>query len=76
MPIPKQHFDVWSMDFISELPISKVYNTIYTCIDNFTEFLRLIPCFKGKGALNAPECANAFFSNIFRLFGVPKNGII
>ena len=32
----------------------------------------LIPCFKGKGALSAPECANLFFSNIVRLFGIPK----
>ena len=72
MPIPEQHFDVWSMDFISGLYSSQGYNNIFTCIDKFTEFVHLISCFKGKGALSAPKCANLFFSNIVRLFGVPK----
>ena len=72
MPIPEQNFDVWSMDFISGLSSSQGYNTIYIFIDNFTKFMHLIPCFKGEGALSAPECANLLLSNIFRLFGVPK----
>ena len=68
MPIPEQHFNVWSMDFISRLPSSQGYNTIYTCIDKFTKFVHLIPSFKGKGALSTLECANLFFSKIVRLF--------
>ena len=60
------------MDFIFGLSSSQSYNTIYTCIDKFTKFERLISCFKGKGALSAPECANLIFSHIIRLFGVPK----
>ena len=72
MLIPQQSFDVWSVDFISGLPSSQGYNTIYTCIDKFTNFVHLIPCFKGEGALSAPECANLFFSYIIRLFGIPK----
>ena len=62
MPIPEQCFDVWSMDFISGLPSSQGYNIIYTYIDKFTNFVGLIPCFKGEGALSTPECANLFFS--------------
>ena len=72
MPIPEQCSDVWSMDFISSPPSCQGYNTIYTYINNFTKFVWLIPCFKGKGALSAPEYANLFFSHIVRLFGVPK----
>ena len=72
MSIPEQCFDVWSMDFISRLPISQGYNIIYTCIDKFTKFVRLISCFKGKGALSVPEWANLLFYCIFRLFGVWK----
>ena len=34
--------------------------------------MHLIPYFKGEGALSTPECANLFFSNIVRLFVVPK----
>ena len=60
------------MDFISGLPSSQGYNTVYTCIDNFTRFVRLIPYCKGEGTLSAPECVNLFFPNIVKLFGVPK----
>ena len=60
------------MDFISGLLNSQGHNTIYNCIDKFTKFVRLIPCFKGQRALSALECANIFFFNIFRLFGVRK----
>ena len=72
MLILEQHFDAWSMAFISGLPINKGYNTIYTYIDKFTKFVQLIPCFKGKRGLSKPESANIFFSNIVRLFGVAK----
>ena len=60
------------MNFISGLHSSQVYNTIFTCIDNFTKFVHLIPCFKSGGALSAPDCARFFFSNIVSLFGIPK----
>ena len=72
MPIPNQSFYVWAMDFISGLSSSQGYNTIYTSIDKFTKFVQLIPCFKGEGALFAPECANLLFLNIVRLVIVPK----
>ena len=72
MPIPEQCFDVWSMDFISGLPNRQGYNTIYICISKFSNFVRLILCFKGEGELSTLECAKLFFSNIVRLLGVPK----
>ena len=72
MPIPEQHFDIWSMDFISGLPSSQGCNTICIYIDKFTKFVHLIPCSKGEGALGTPECATIFFWNIVRLFGVLK----
>lgn len=72
MPVPEHRFDVWSMDFISGLPVCDGFNTIYTCIDKLSKFVRLIPCFKGEGELSAPECANLFFANVVRLFGLPK----
>ena len=72
MPSPEQYFDVWSIEFVSRLPSSQGYNTIYTCIDKFTKFVWLIPCFKGEAALKTPECINLFFSNMVRLFGIPN----
>ena len=49
MLIPEQHFDGWSMDYISELPSSLGHNTIFSCIDKSTKFVHLIPCFKREG---------------------------
>ena len=60
------------MDFISGLPSSNDYNAAFTFINKFTKFVRLIPCFKGEGALSVPKYANLFFSNIISFFGVPK----
>ena len=61
MLTPEQCFDVWSKDFISGLQHSQSYNSIYTFINKFTKFVQLIPYFKGKGALSAPEYATFFF---------------
>ena len=60
MPITVQRFDIQSIDFISGLP-SQGCNTIYTCIDRFTKFIQLIPCFKAEGALNLSDYPNSFF---------------
>ena len=63
-------FGIW-ISFL-DYQVVKVTILLYTCIDNFIKFVRFIPCFKGEGALSTPECANLFFSNIVRLFGIPK----
>ena len=34
--------------------------------------MQFIPYIKGEGPVNALECANLFFLNIVRLFGIPK----
>ena len=72
MIVPEHQFNVWSIDISSGLPSSQGYDIVFACIYKFTKSVRLIPCFKGEGALSATECANVFFSHIVRLFGVPK----
>ena len=44
---------------------------MFTCVDKFTKFCRLIPCWVGEGQLDAPQVANLFFEHVVRLFGVP-----
>ena len=58
------------MDFTSGLPSCQGYNTIYTYIDKFIKFVRLIP-FKGEGHSGHVNML-IFFCNIVRLFGVKK----
>ena len=70
MPIPKRHFDVWSIDFTSALPLCTGFNTFFTYIDKLSKLIHLIPCFKSEGKLSAPKYANLFFANITNLFGL------
>ena len=72
MPIREQCFNICSMDIIYGLPSIQGYNTIFTCIDEYTMYVQLIPCFKGEKALSVPDYTSLFFSNIARLFGITK----
>ena len=66
------HFEVWSMDFITNLPMSNGFNTIFTCVDALTKYTQLTPCFVGEGRLSAPSVARLFFDAVVRLFGCPR----
>ena len=55
--IPHKHFEVWSMDFITDLPPCGGFNGIYTYIDELTKFVKLIPVSIREGALSALKVA-------------------
>ena len=63
-------FGLW-ISFL-DYPVVKVTILFILVLTSSLSLCDVIPCFKGEGALSAPECANLFFSNIVRLFGVPK----
>ena len=69
--IPHESFEVWSMDFITDLPLCGGFNGIYTCVDKLTKFDKLIAVSIGEGALSAPEIAHLFFELVVQLFGIP-----
>ena len=72
LPIPASRFTSWSMDFITSLPCTALgYNTIFTCVDYLSKFVRLIPCMVGQSALGAGEVAEMFFTHIVWQFGLP-----
>ena len=62
--IPHERFEVWSMDFITDLPPCGGFNGIYTCVDKLTKFVKLIPVSIWEGALSAPEVACLFFEHV------------
>ena len=68
--IPHASFEVWSMDFITDLPPCGDFNGIYTCFDKLMKFVKLIPVLIGEGALSAPEVARLFFKHVVQLFGI------
>ena len=47
LPIPSHHFESWSLDLITDLPLSHSCNAVLTCVDRLTKLCRLTPCFMG-----------------------------
>ena len=75
LPIPARAGLHWTMDFVTHLPLvhsrGQKFNALFVCVDKFSKFTRLVPCFMGEGELAAPAVASLFFDAVVRLFGVP-----
>ena len=67
MPIPAQPWDVVSMDFIVDLPMSRGYNVIMVVIDYFSKQAHFVPT---KPPLTALQVAKLFFKHIFKYHGM------
>ena len=72
--IPHERLEVWSMDFVTDLPPCSGFNGIYTCVDKLTKFVKLIPVLIRERALSAPEVARLFFVHNVHLFGISSCG--
>ena len=44
LPIPSHHFECWSLDLITNLPLSHGCNAVLICVDHLT---KLTLCFLG-----------------------------
>ncbi|KAL4582981.1 hypothetical protein LXL04_007545 [Taraxacum kok-saghyz] len=69
LPIPNQVWEDLSMDFITQLPPSAGYTTIWVIVDRLTKFAHFVPL---KPNYTAPVLANTFLTTIYRLHGLPK----
>ena len=69
IPIPHQPFKVVTMDFISELPESKGFNSIFVLICKLTKYAFFIPC---NTNLTEKGAARLFFDKIVTHMGLPK----
>ena len=49
LPVPESHFDMWTMDFVTGLPLDGGLNGLMVFVEKLTKLTRLIPCFVGKG---------------------------
>ena len=70
--IPAECFEVWSMDFITDLSLSWECNAIYTCVNKFTKTVKLQPSFVGEGQLTTKEVATLFFNGVVHTYGLPQ----
>ena len=52
--VPYTCFDLWTMDFVTGLPLDGGFNRLMVCVEKLTKLTCLIPCFVGEGALMTP----------------------
>ena len=64
-------FSLWSMDFMTNLPLCGGKNATMTCIEGLFGFVRVVLCYMGEGELSAEQVASLFFNAVVRLFGLP-----
>ena len=69
LPIPKEAWNMVSMDFIGGLPKSKNFDTILVVIDKFSKYGHFIPLCHPFTAL---QVAQIYVDNIYKLHGLPQ----
>ena len=59
------------MDFITDLPLSRSFNGVFTIVNKLTKWVKLIPMVVGEGELSMSSVVNLFFNYIVHSFVVP-----
>ena len=59
------------MDFITDLPLSRLFNGVFTVVDKLTKWVKLIPMVVGEGELSALSVAHLFLTMLCIVFEVP-----
>ena len=69
IPIPTRPFEVISMDFIPELPLSDGYDNVLVIVDKLTKYGIFIPC---HTSITEKETAQLVFKHIICEYGIPR----
>lgn len=69
IPLPIQPFEVVTMDFITDLPASHGYDSVFVVVDKLTKWVILTPCTK---KINELETAKMFKKVVICQYGLPK----
>ena len=68
--IPDERWDVVTMDYIMDLPMSNGGHTaVLIFIDKLTKYVHIAPCMK---TCSAEEAARLFVTHVFQYHGLPK----
>ena len=68
---PTECLSVWSMEFITDLPLCGSFNGILTYMDKLTKWVKLIPVFVGEGWLTVSFVAHLFLNHVVYSFDIP-----
>ena len=69
IPVPERPFEVISMDFIPELPISQGYDNILVIVDKLTKYGIFVPC---STKITEVETAQLIFKHVICEYGIPR----
>src|SRR6266498_538958 len=72
LPIPEEHWDNISIDFIAELPKSGSYNAIMVVVDSVSKWAHFI---KAVTTITAAGSANLYLQYVWKLHGLPRKVI-
>jgi len=70
LPVPSGPWKGISCDFVTDLPLSKGYDSLFVVVDRLTKMCHLAPCNKST---SAPEFAQMFLHHVIRLHGIPDS---
>ena len=70
IPIPKQAWELITMDFIEGLPLSNKANCILVIIDKFTKYAHFLPF---SHPYTAVDIAKVYLNQVYKLHGASKS---
>ncbi|KAK3548481.1 hypothetical protein QTP70_013307 [Hemibagrus guttatus] len=70
LPVPKRLWSDMAVDFITDLPDSKRFNTILVAVDRFSKACHLVQL---KGLPTAMTTATTLFDQVFQSNGIPED---
>lgn len=70
LPVPEVAFESIAMDFVTDLPVCKGFDAVWTVTDRLTKLVHFIPVTKKIGS---QELAELFMLHVFRQYGMPRS---
>jgi hypothetical protein len=70
LPIPKESWQIISMDFIEGLPQSGSFNCLLVVVDKFTKYSHFIPL---RHPYTVASVAKVFLDQVYKLHGMPMS---
>ena len=58
------------MDFITDLPLSNAYDSIFVVVDRLTKMAHFVPC---KKTSSSEDTERLFLDNVYRYHGLPDD---